>query len=112
MTGRRKIAIYAFVIAALAGAVVGIVVAVRKARPVTIKGAVLSQDADPQKQLPIADVQVTASNGTAVSTCKSDPSGLFSLTLRRGLRRRQPVTLQFRHPDYQPLELNEFVGDK
>jgi hypothetical protein len=112
MTGGRKIAIWAGVIATLAGILAAVLIAAHKARPVTIKGAVLSQDADAQKQLPIADVQITASNGTAVSTSKSDPSGLFSLTLRRGLRRRQPVTLQFRHPDYQPLDLNEFVGDK
>jgi hypothetical protein len=112
MTGRRKIAIYAFVIAALAGALVGIVVAVRKATPITIKGAVLSQDADPQKQLPIADVQITGTDGSAMSSSRSDSSGFFSLTLRRGLKRRQPLTLHFRHADYQPLDLNEFVADK
>jgi hypothetical protein len=32
--------------------------------------------------------------------------------LRRGLRRRQPLTLHFRHPGYQPLDLNEFVSDQ
>jgi hypothetical protein len=112
MTGGRTIAIWALVIATLAGVLSAVLVAVHKAQPITIKGAVLSQDADPQKQLPIADVQITGRNGLAVSSCKSDSSGLFSLTLRRGLRRRQPVTLQFRHPDYQPLDLNEFVGDK
>jgi hypothetical protein len=99
-------------ITTLAGVLAAVMVAIHKAQPITIKGAVLSQDADPQKQLPIADVQITGTNGLAVSGCKSDSSGLFSLTLRRGLRRRQPVTLQFRHPDYQPLDLSEFVGDK
>ena len=112
MTGRRKIAIYAFVVAALAGALVAILVAVRKAQPITIQGAVLSQDPDPQKQLPIADVQITGTDGSAVSSCKSDTTGFFSLTLRRGLRRRQPLTLHFRHADYQPLDLSEFVADK
>jgi hypothetical protein len=112
MTGGQKIAIYGFLTAAVAGALVAVLIAVRKAQPITIKGAVLSQDADPQKQLPIADVQVTGTNGSAVTSSKSDSSGFFSLTLRRGLRRRQPVTLQFRHTDYQPLDLNEFVSDK
>jgi hypothetical protein len=112
MTGGRKIAIWALVMVTLTGVLAAVLVAVHKAQPITIKGAVLSQDADPQKQLPIADVQITGTNGLAVSSCKSDASGLFSLTLRRGLRRRQPVTLQFRHPDYQPLDLNEFIGDK
>jgi hypothetical protein len=112
MNWRRKTAIYAFAIAALAGVLAGVLVAVRKARPITIKGAVLSDDADPQKQLPVAEVQITGTDGSAVSTGKSDSSGFFSLTLRRGLRRRQPLTLRFRHPDYQPLDLGEFVSDK
>src|SRR5277367_4912262 len=112
MTRGQKIAIYAVVVAALAGAVAAILVAVHRAQPITIRGAVLSQDADPQKQLPIADVQITGTSGLAVSSSKSDSLGFFSLTLRRGLRRRQPVILRFRHPDYQPLDVNEFIGDK
>jgi hypothetical protein len=112
MNWRGKIAIWAFVIATLAGVLAAVLVAVRKAQPITIKGAVLSEDGDPQKQLPIADVQITGTNGLAVSSAKSDSSGFFSLTLRRGLRRRQPLKLQFQHPDYQPLDLAEFVADK
>jgi hypothetical protein len=112
MTWKRKFAIWAFVIAILAGVVTAVLVAVRKARPITIRGAVLSEDADPQKQLPIADVQITGTNGSAVSSCKSDSSGFFSLTLRRGLKWREPLMLRLRHPDYQPLNLEEFVADK
>jgi hypothetical protein len=113
MNWRRKTAIWAVVIATLAGALAAILIAVRRAQPITITGAVLSADADPQKQLPIADVQITGMNGSgAVSTTKSDSSGFFRLTLRRGLRRRQPLTLRFRQPDYQPLDLKEFVSDK
>jgi hypothetical protein len=112
MNQKRKIAIWAFAIATVAGVVAGVLVAIRKAQPITIKGAVLSADADPQKQLPIADVEITGMNGSGpVSSSKSDSSGFFSLTLRRGLRRRHPVTLRFRHPDYLPLDLNEFVSD-
>jgi hypothetical protein len=112
MTRGRKIAVWTLVGVILGGAVAAVVVAVRKARPIVIKGSILSEDADPNKQLPIADVQITGANGLMVSSCKSDSLGFFSLTLRRGLRRRQPLTLQFRHPDYRPLDLNEFVGDK
>ncbi|HWY56099.1 MAG TPA: hypothetical protein VNZ03_16655 [Terriglobales bacterium] len=112
MNWRRKTAIWAFAIATVAGILVAVLVAVRKAEPITIRGAVLSQDTDPQKQLPIADVRITGTDGSVVTSSKSDASGFFTLTLRRGLRRRQPVTLQFRHPDYQPLNLDEFVADK
>jgi hypothetical protein len=112
MTRGPKIAVYTIAIAALAGSVAAILVAIHRAQPITIRGVVLSQDADPQKQLPIADAQITGESGLAVSNSKSDSSGFFTLTLRRGLRRRQPVILRFRHPDYQPLDLNEFIGDK
>src|SRR3984957_2041376 len=111
MIWKRKVAIWAFAIAIVAGGVAAVLIAVHRAQPITIRGAVLSADDDPQKQLPIADVQITGTNGSALSTGKSDATGFFSLTLRRGLRRRHPLTLQFRHPDYKPLDLNEFVSD-
>jgi hypothetical protein len=83
-----------------------------KATPITLNGAVIRQDTDPNKELPIADVDVSAANGLAPAESKSDSSGAFHLTLRVGLRRGQPITLEFRHPDYQPLDLKEFIGDK
>ena len=112
MTGGRKIGIVVLVIVVGGSVLAAVLVAVHRARPITIRGAVLSQDTDPQKQLPIAEVEITGTSGSAVSTGKSDSSGFFSLTLRRGLRRRQPVVLQFRHSDYQPLKLDEYIGDK
>ena len=112
MTRGRKIVIWVLAIATLAGALAAVLVAIHKAQPITIKGAVLSQDPDPQKQLPLADVEITGTNGSTASSAESDSAGFFSLTLRRGLRRRQPLTLHFRHPGYQPLDLNEFVSDQ
>jgi hypothetical protein len=112
MATRRQIAAWIVVVAILATIVTFVLVAARKARPVTLKGAVLSQDADPQKQQPIADVQITGSNGVALSNTSSDSSGFFSLTLPKELRIRQSVKLRFRHPNYEPLDLNEFVGNK
>lgn len=80
--------------------------------PVTITGAVTIQDADSRKQLPIADVEITAANGLADIAIKSDSSGFFSLTLRKRIRRGQAVTLRFRHPKYQPLDLEYIADDK
>ena len=34
------------------------------------------------------------------------------MTLPKGLRRRQPVLLQFRLKDYKPLDWNDFISDK
>ncbi|MGH9497963.1 MAG: hypothetical protein ACRD3L_02365 [Terriglobales bacterium] len=81
-------------------------------RPIVLKGTVLRQDSDPNKQLPIGNVEITATNGIGIGTIKSDPSGFFHITLPKGLRRRQPVTLEFRHANYQPLTVHDFIGDK
>ncbi|HKD03744.1 MAG TPA: hypothetical protein VKB77_15010 [Terriglobales bacterium] len=112
MASARQIVIWIAAAAILAAIVTVAVVIVRKARPVTLRGAVVSDDPDPEKQQPIADVQITGSNGFAVSHTTSDTSGFFSLVLPKGLRIRQSVKLRFRHPDYEPLDLNEFVGNK
>lgn len=111
MRGRRKAVIWLAALVAL-GILMAALIVVRRQKPILIKGAVIRQDADTRKELPIADVEITETNGLAASRSKSDSSGFFSLTLRPFLRRGRPITLKFRHPDYQPLDLNEFVGDK
>jgi len=81
-------------------------------RPVTLRGAVLRQDRDPNRQVPLANVQIAAINNLGTSSATSDSSGYFTLTLPKGLRRRQPLKLQFRRKDYQPLDMSDFVSDK
>jgi hypothetical protein len=81
-------------------------------KPLSLRGAVIKQDSDTRRQSPIADVAVTAVDGAVVATAKSDFSGYFKLTLPRGLALNRPVTLQFRHADYQPVDLKETTGDK
>lgn len=80
--------------------------------PGMITGAVTVQDADPQKQLPIADVEITVTNTLSEGPVKSDASGLFKIPLRRRLRRGSQILLKFRHPKYQPLDMKEYVDDK
>jgi hypothetical protein len=91
--------------------VAGVMVWRQRGKPVTITGAITVQDADPRKQLPISDVEVTV-RGSVEPVAKSDSSGFFRLTLAKGLRRGQPIRLTFRHPNYRPLDLQEFAGDK
>ncbi len=81
-------------------------------QPVTLRGAVLRDDKDPNKQLPISNVQIVATNALGSANTRSEPTGFFSLTLPKGLRRRQQVLLQFRHKDYQPLDWNDYISDK
>jgi len=80
-------------------------------RPIFLKGAVLQQDPDPRKQSPITNVEVSATQDLS-ATVKSDFSGYFRLGLRRGVKRGQSITLQFRHPDFLPLDLVEVVSDQ
>jgi len=93
-------------------AVIVTAVQLHRRQPVTLRGAVLRRDKDPNKQLPIADVQITATNALGTGSAKSDAAGFFSLMLPKGLRRRQQVRLQFRRKDYQPLDWDDFISDK
>src|SRR5579864_7485572 len=111
MGNDKKAIIWMLLALGIVGAISAIVL-VRRRHPIILKGTVLRQDSDPNKQLPIGDVEITASNGVGIGNFKSDPSGFFRITLPKGLRRRQPVTLEFRHKDYETLTLHDFVGDK
>jgi hypothetical protein len=73
---------------------------------ITIQGAVIQRDGDPNKELPIANVAITASDSTTNPTTRSDASGYFKLVLQKGVLSVGPVTVSFRHPSYQPLDLN------
>jgi hypothetical protein len=112
MTRTAKVAVWFLGIILFLAAATWYGVLYKRRQPLVLKGAVMSQDADPRKELPLADVEVTAGNGMAPGVSKSDSSGSFSLILRRGIKRGQPITLSFQHPDYQPLRVKEFVGDK
>ncbi|HTW23783.1 MAG TPA: hypothetical protein VMD78_09290 [Candidatus Baltobacteraceae bacterium] len=96
-------------------AVVLIAALVEYEKPVSLRGAVVKQDADPRKQSPLTDVEVSVHMGdakTAAVTTKSDFSGYFRLTLPRSIKRGRAITLEFRHADYVPLDVKEVVGDQ
>jgi len=111
MGEEKKIGVWVMLALMILGAVLTIVFA-RRRHPIVLKGTVLKEDQDPNKQLPIGDVAITATDGMGIGHFKSDASGFFRITLPKGLRRRQPVVLEFRHQDYELLTLHDFVGDK
>lgn len=80
--------------------------------PSSLMGAVLERNSDPRKESPIADVEVTATIGSTPMVARTGSSGYFTLTLRRWIRRGQPLSLKFRHPGYQPLDLSETITDR
>jgi hypothetical protein len=72
----------------------------------------LVQNADPRKQAPVAGARVTASNGLVTAEGHTDSTGLFRLTLGKGARIGQVVTLRFRHSGYFPLDLTRIAADE
>src|SRR5580704_9124747 len=100
----RRLVVWAS-LAVAAGAVAAIVVVRARHASVTLTGVVLRQDSDPRKQLPIANVKITATEGERSAEGESDTSGLFRLTLPNGGWREQPVLLTFQHPGYQPMDM-------
>jgi hypothetical protein len=109
---RRTISIWA-----IAGAIVVVIVAILwlrmghwRPRAITIQGAVIRRDSDTRKEVPIADAVVTASNGVTSATVHTDSSGYFKLTFPGRVWLDEVVNLQFRHPDYQPLDFKIQVG--
>jgi len=115
MDRRRKIAIIVGGIVAFCVILTIVVIAVRsrriKQRPYTIQGAIIKHNVDTKRESPIADVEISAANGIAAHETKSDFSGLFRLTLLPQVEPGQPIELNFRHPDYLPVNLQATVGD-
>lgn len=93
-------------------ACVAVIIARLQKKPAFIEGATLLQDTDPRRQVPIPNVEVTATAGGRVVQGKSDASGFFHLTLPGTTWRRETADLQFRHPGYKPLNLTQQLGDE
>ena len=80
------------IIAVAAALIIGLLLVQRARRlrvvaerlSVPIEGAVIQRDADTNKELPIADVVITASDGVRSAATRSDSSGYFKLCCTRG----------------------------
>lgn len=77
-----------------------------------IEGAVIVQDADAIKRVPIAGVSITATTDVETFSATSNSLGFFTVQLPVSVRRGRAITLHFRHRDYKPLDSHEYVGDK
>ena len=77
-----------------------------------IEGAVVVQDADAIKRVPIAGVSITVTTDVQAFSATSNSLGFFTVQLPVLVRRGRAITLHFRHRDYKPLDLHEYVGDK
>ena len=73
---------------------------------VPIEGAVIQRDTDTKKELPISDVEITATDGVRNTTTVSDASGYFKLVFHKRVLSDEPIIVTFRHARYEPLELS------
>jgi len=113
MTGKKVIWTILAVVTAVA---IGVLLRAHRIRSlavyqsIPVEGAVIQHDADTKKELPIAGVVITASDGVDTATTLSEASGYFRLVLQRGVLSGKPVLVSFRHPAYEPLDLNVQTG--
>lgn len=113
MNGKIKLGVVILVVVlVIAAAAVTWGVLHRINKPISLMGAVVKQDTDPRKQSPITDVMVSVPGNLAFGSVKSDFSGYFKLQLRPRLKPGQPITLEFRHKDYKPLDLKTMLDRK
>jgi hypothetical protein len=101
----------AYILVAIVAAIL-ITRVVIKNRTITIHGAVVRQSDEPNRETPLASVQVRATDGTVIANSTSDASGSFAITLRRALISRHSVTLTFLHKDYKPYSIFDPAGNK
>ena len=108
----RKLIVWGGVIVVVGAVVTVLIVRSQRWRPrtIAIQGAVIRKDQDPRKQLPISDVAVTASDGMLHVSAQSDASGYFDLKFKENVWPGQTLTLTFRNPDYDPVDMTVHVG--
>jgi len=111
MTHTRKIEAWIALLVAVALLITLVVNHWPRRKEIILQGAVLVQDSDPRKQRPVAGVAISAGD-LATSDTVSDASGLFVLRLRKPIRNGHAIVISFRHAQYQPLYLNDFVTSK
>jgi len=100
--------------AALGGLAILLVAHLIARHPVFIRGAVLTSDRDPAKELPIGGAEIALLGGEPAGAVRSDASGLFviPIPLQQRMRPGLKVTLRVEHPDYQPLVLRDVAWDR
>jgi hypothetical protein len=114
MTGRHAAALVgsASLVFGLVTAAVITALRVNPLRQTTIVGAVLVDEADPHKQMPIPNVRIIGMTGKTAGTAVSNSAGFFQLTIPSVLRLGRSVDLYFQGSGYAPLATVAASGDR
>ena len=109
---KRKVVLWSLIVAVAATAVTLAVLRMHHWRPgsLTLQGAVIRNDSDTRKQLPISDALVIASDGVTSASADSDAAGYFKLRLPGVVWPGRMINLSFRHEGYQPVDLTLHAG--
>jgi len=128
MRRRSKVVVILLILAVAAAGVY--FAGVFKTKALTLKGAVITRDPDPRRQLPVSDAHVIvrlASGGSEVTSLFSisnpgkqlplaeaiaDNSGFFSLKLPKDIRRGRAIRFEVSQGEYRQLAVNDYVGDQ
>jgi hypothetical protein len=81
-----------------------------RSRSMIIQGAVIRKETESQRERPISDVVITASDGALSATATSDARGYFRLAFPERVWSGKPMLLKFRHPEFRPLDLSLQTG--
>ena len=108
----RKLIIWAVVVGVVATVATVLIVRSNRWRPriISIEGAIIRRDQDPNRRLPVANVTVTATDGLMIVNTRSDASGYFDLKFRENVWPGQTVTVSFRSPDYESYDFTVHPG--
>src|ERR1700733_11650059 len=106
MTRAHKIETWIVLTVAVLIAVTLALIYWQKQKAISLRGAVLMENADPRKQQPIAGVTISGGD-LAVSDTTSNSTGFFVLKLRKPIRKGHPIVLSFHDLKYPPLEVRD-----
>jgi hypothetical protein len=81
-------------------------------RVIAIQGAVVRQDPDPNRRLPLSGVAVSATDGVMKVSAVSDASGYFHFRMREKAWPGQTLLISFSRSGYKPFQLTIPVDAK
>ena len=79
-------------------------------RMVTLQGAVIRQDSDPRKELPVAGAVIKVWDNRSTVITVSGDTGYFNVKFPERIWPKEVVNLAFRHPGYKPVDEKLAIG--